>query len=80
MHRSQGLDDSCVKLSLPPLQKITIGVGCLIVSYSAIAAIGVPSELHRPADEVEVRGPQGCQKDGSGSAGPPAPSSDEEYT
>ncbi|KAJ8423406.1 LOW QUALITY PROTEIN: hypothetical protein Cgig2_030573 [Carnegiea gigantea] len=37
-------------------------------------------ELYRPADEVEVRGSQDGQEEGSGSAGPPAPSSDEEQT
>ncbi|KAJ8433848.1 LOW QUALITY PROTEIN: hypothetical protein Cgig2_032059 [Carnegiea gigantea] len=36
------------------------------------------SLLYWPADEVEVRGSQDGQEEGSGSAGPPAPSSDEE--
>ncbi|KAJ8430629.1 LOW QUALITY PROTEIN: hypothetical protein Cgig2_008309 [Carnegiea gigantea] len=36
------------------------------------------TQLQRPVDEVEVRGPLNDQEGGSGSNGPPAPSSDEE--
>jgi len=35
---------------------------------------------HRPADEVDLRGSQEGREKGFGSAGPLAPSSDEEYT
>ncbi|KAJ8432518.1 hypothetical protein Cgig2_001111 [Carnegiea gigantea] len=35
------------------------------------------AQLYRPADEVEVQGARDGQEEGSGSAGPPAPSSDE---
>ncbi|KAJ8429439.1 hypothetical protein Cgig2_021091 [Carnegiea gigantea] len=35
-------------------------------------------QLHRPANEVEVRGSQDGEEKGSGPADPPAPSSDEE--
>ncbi|KAJ8425534.1 hypothetical protein Cgig2_021339 [Carnegiea gigantea] len=36
------------------------------------------AQLHRPADEVEVHGSQDEEEEGSGSTGPPAPSSDGE--
>ncbi|KAJ8422954.1 hypothetical protein Cgig2_031576 [Carnegiea gigantea] len=36
------------------------------------------AQLYRPADEVEVRGARDGQGEGSGSTGPPAPSSDED--
>ncbi|KAJ8430921.1 hypothetical protein Cgig2_033549 [Carnegiea gigantea] len=38
------------------------------------------AQLYQPADEVEVRGSQDGYEEGSGSAGPPTPSSDEEET
>ncbi|KAJ8424647.1 hypothetical protein Cgig2_016916 [Carnegiea gigantea] len=36
------------------------------------------AQLHRPADEVEVRGSRDGQEEGTRSADPPAPSNDEE--